>query len=122
MDFQTCTARIDTHCGTLAQQLRRMVLAAGAALMLLASAAVQAQAAPSPAQSGATGAPAGAAASTLLASEIRDRLVHIGYRDLQEIRWADGLYKLKATSADGRAVKLYVDARSGTLVDVHTRR
>ncbi|WP_280189741.1 PepSY domain-containing protein [Delftia sp. PS-11] len=53
--------------------------------------------------------------------EISERIEALGYRDLREIEWDDGLYKVKGLASDGRAVKLYVDGHSGNVLSVRTR-
>lgn len=108
-----------------ARALRHAMVAAGTALVAAAAAMAQAQSMPEPAAPVAAGAATirgMALGPTLTIHEVYDRMVHIGYRDLREIDWDDGLYKVEATSADGRFVKLYVDGRSGTLMGVRTRR
>jgi hypothetical protein len=53
--------------------------------------------------------------------QISERMEGLGYRDLREIEWDDGLYKIKGQSAEGRFVKLYVDGHSGQVLSVRAR-
>lgn len=53
--------------------------------------------------------------------EIFERMEVLGYRDLREIEWEDGLYQVKGQTGDGRPVKLYVDGNNGNVLSVRTR-
>lgn len=53
--------------------------------------------------------------------EISERMEGLGYRDLREIEWDDGLYKVKGQTAEGRYVKLYVDGHNGNVLSVRAR-
>lgn len=54
--------------------------------------------------------------------EISERMEGVGYRNLSEIEWDDGLYKVEGQTGDGRAVKLYVDGNNGAVLSVRARR
>lgn len=49
--------------------------------------------------------------------QIYDRLVAAGYRNIEKITRDDGLYKVRATSANGKRVKLYLHPSSGELLN-----
>lgn len=122
---QTLISRIASHGLT------------GLGIALIASAALVAQV---QAEAAATGAPsvtaqASQAMATTAASvrgtfqgpglsirEISERMEGVGYRNLSEIEWDDGLYKVEGQTGDGRAVKLYVDGNTGTVLSVRARR
>ena len=61
-------------------------------------------------------------APTLTIRDIYDRLQGQGFRDFREIEWDDGRYKVKASSADGRRVKLQLDGRDGTVLSTRYHR
>ena len=91
------------------------------------------------AQAAATGGPsvtvqAGEAVATTVASvrgafqgpglsirEVFERMEVLGYRDLREIEWEDGLYQVKGQTGDGRPVKLYVDGNNGNVLSIRAR-
>lgn len=54
--------------------------------------------------------------------EISERMEAVGYRNLSEIEWDDGLYKVEGQTGEGRAVKLYVDGNNGNVLSVRARR
>lgn len=109
----------------------------GLGIALIASAALAAQV---QAEAAATGAPSVTAqASQVMATsaasvrgtfqgpglsirEISERMEGVGYRNLSEIEWDDGLYKVEGLTGDGRAVKLYVDGNNGNVLSVRARR
>lgn len=121
---QTLISRIASHGLTGLG----MALIAGAALLAQA----QAEAA-TPGQSSmtaqATEAVAISAASVsgafrgpgLSIREIAERMEAQGYRHLSDIEWEDGLYQVDGQTAEGRAVKLYVDGHNGKVLSVRTR-
>jgi uncharacterized membrane protein YkoI len=45
----------------------------------------------------------------------------LGYRNLREIEWEDGLYQVKGMTGDGRPVKLYVDGNNGNVLSIRAR-
>ena len=53
--------------------------------------------------------------------EIFERMEVLGYRDLREIEWEDGLYQVKGQTGDGRPVKLYVDGNNGNVLSIRAR-
>ncbi len=50
--------------------------------------------------------------------QIAERMQGLGYRDLQEIEWGDGVYEVKGRTAEGRLVRLYVDGHSGNVLSM----
>lgn len=54
--------------------------------------------------------------------EISERVEGVGYRNLSDIEWDDGFYKVEGLTGDGRAVKLYVDGNNGKVLSVRARR
>lgn len=108
----------------------------GVGIALIAGAGLVAQV---QAQAAATGGPsvtvqAGEAVATTVASvrgafqgpglsirEVFERMEGLGYRELREIEWDDGLYQVKGQTGDGRPVKLYVDGNNGNVLSVRAR-
>ena len=107
----------------------------GIALIACAALVAQVQArAATPGESSVT-AQAGPAMATAAASmrgafqgpglsirEISERVEGVGYRNLSDIEWDDGFYKVEGQTGDGRAVKLYVDGNNGKVLSVRARR
>lgn len=56
------------------------------------------------------------AADTLSVRAILDKVEAQGYRDISEVEREDGQYEVKATDAEGRKVKIKLDARTGEVV------
>lgn len=57
----------------------------------------------------------------LTLKEVYDRVEAAGYTDIREIDREKGRYEVKATNAEGRAVKLYVDSVSGKIIKEKVR-
>lgn len=87
-------------------------LMAGLALGALAAGAVQAQ--PAAAETAVASA-AATRAPVLDIGQIHERLLAQGWRDVREIEWSKGRYKVKAHDSQGRRVKLYVSASTGEI-------
>ena len=100
-----------------------IALVAGAAMVAQAQTAAEVQAPPAP-----VAAPAMAPmavttpAARLTIRDVYDRLEKQGYRDFKEIEWDDGRYKVKAVASDGRAVKIHMDGRSGSVLGIRHHR
>lgn len=98
----------------LATPSRRLLLVAGAAAALaLGIAQAQTQPPAPTATPASAAAPAAAAAPQLSIRDIYDRMEAAGYRDMREIEFDNGRYKVKARNAQGERVKLDVNAGSG---------
>lgn len=55
--------------------------------------------------------------------QVTEALQRQGYRDIHEVeRESDKLYEVKAYSANGERVELYVDARSGEVLKSEIKR
>lgn len=106
----------------------------GLGMALIAGAALLAQA---PAEAAPTGQPsvsahavatsAAAVRSTfqgpgLSIREISERMQAQGYRHLSDIEWDGGLYQVEGQTAEGRAVKLYVDGHNGNVLSMRARQ
>ena len=103
------------------QQNIRRFLAAIAAGTAVTWGIAQAQAPSTPATQApaATTAPA---AAQLPVRDVYDRVEAAGYRDIREIEWDHGRYEVKASNAQGERVKLYVNATTGAVESIRTRR
>lgn len=55
--------------------------------------------------------------SWLSIPQVHDRLLAAGYRNIEKISRDDGLYKVRATTADGKRVKLYLHPVTGEPLD-----
>ncbi|WP_353235066.1 PepSY domain-containing protein [Diaphorobacter ruginosibacter] len=87
---------------------------------LASHACAQNAGAPAPAVAAA---PAAAAARNVLTiRQIYDRLEAQGYQDIQEIELDHGRYEVKAYDAQGRRMKLYVNAATGAVESSKTLR
>lgn len=60
--------------------------------------------------------PQTAAADTLSVRAVLDKVEAQGYRDISEVEREHDRYEVKATDADGRRVKIKLDARTGEIV------
>lgn len=63
-----------------------------------------------------------AGATALSIPQVSERLTQQGYRDITRIERDDGCYKVRATDASGRRVRLVVDPSTGTIADRRERR
>lgn len=99
-----------------------VALVAGSALVAQAQTAAEVPAAGSVVAASPTAALQRSAAVTpeLTIRDVYDRLAAQGYRDFREIEWEHGRYEVKAQSAQGRPVKVYVDGRSGMVLGLRT--
>lgn len=97
----------------LATPSRRLLLAAGAAAALALGIAQAQTQPPAPTATPASAAAPAAAAPQLSIRDIYDRMEAAGYRDMREIEFDNGRYKVKARNAQGERVKLDVNAGSG---------
>jgi len=61
-------------------------------------------------------------ASALSIPQVTDRLTQQGYRDITRIERDDGCYKVRATDAGGRRVRLVIDPSTGAIADRRERR
>lgn len=66
-------------------------------------------------------APATTSSKRLTIGEVHDKLVAQGYRDIDEIEREDRHFEVKAVDAEGRRVKLDVDATTGKVLDARTK-
>lgn len=57
-----------------------------------------------------------APAEALSVRAILERVEAQGYRDITEVEREHGRYEVKAVDAEGRRVKVYLDARTGEIV------
>ncbi len=57
----------------------------------------------------------------LTMGQIYDKLVAQGFRDIDEIERERDRFEVKATNAEGKRVKLDVDATSGDILDTRTK-
>lgn len=80
----------------------KTTFAASAILALAIAAGVQAQA---PATGG------------LTAAEVVQKAEQAGYSAIEDVEFDDGLWELDATAPDGRRVDLYIDPRTGEILD-----
>ena len=97
-----------------------LVLASAALLTLPAVHAQTPDAQPAPAAAAA--APATAApAARLSIRDIYERASAAGYRDLREIEFEHGRYKVKGYDAQGARVKVYFNATTGAIEDGRRR-
>ena len=98
-----------------------------AAIIALSSAALMAATLPAHAQNAAANAPAAQQATTQVQSDwlnlrqVYDKLEAAGYTDIREIDRERGGYEAKARDSEGRKVKLYIDPRSGEVLNRKTR-
>ena len=105
-----------------------IALVAGAAMVAQAQTAAEVQpaaplAAPAPAvAASAAGMHGQLLGPKLTIRDVYDRLEKQGYRDFREIEWDDGRYKVKAVASDGRAVKIHMDGRSGSVLGIRHHR
>lgn len=76
--------------------------------------------APAMAQSAATQSSAQAQAELTL-GQVYDKLVAQGFRDIDEIERERDRFEVKATNAEGKRVKLEVDAKSGEILDTRSK-
>ncbi|WP_313300072.1 PepSY domain-containing protein [Diaphorobacter sp.] len=53
--------------------------------------------------------------------QIFNKVQAAGYRDVREIEWDDGRYEVKASDAQGKRLKLYVNASTGAVEHVKSR-
>ena len=100
-----------------------IALVAGAAMVAQAQTAAEVQAPPAPVAAPATAPMAVTTpAARLTIRDVYDRLEKQGYRDFKEIEWDNGHYKIKAVASDGRAVKIHIDGRSGSVLGIRHHR
>ncbi|MBC2768944.1 PepSY domain-containing protein [Pusillimonas minor] len=96
-------------------------------IIALSSAALVASAIPAHAQNApatpaaATSATSPAQAQWLNIGQVHEKLVSAGYTDIREIERERGGYEAKALDKEGRQVKLYIDPRSGDVINQRTR-
>ncbi|OXR48924.1 hypothetical protein PuT2_10080 [Pusillimonas sp. T2] len=96
-------------------------------IIALSSAALAVSAIPAHAQTAPATPPAAAAtanpgqAQWLNIGQIHDKLTAAGYTDIREIERERGGYEAKALDKEGRQVKLYIDPRSGDVINQRTR-
>ena len=91
-------------------------LAMGAALVAGGAALV-----PAFAQNAPAAAPMSRAA-WLSIPEIHDKLTAAGYRDIESVERERNRYEVKATTAEGQRVELYVDPHSGEVTKTERKR
>lgn len=63
-----------------------------------------------------------ASPTALSIPQVSERLTQQGYRDITRIERDDGCYKVRATDANGRRVRLVIDPSTGTIADRQGRR
>ena len=92
-----------------------VALGTGAALALAIAHAQAPAPAPAPAAAQAGAAP------QLTIRDVYDRMEAAGYRDMREIEYSSGRYEVEARDAQGRRVKLHVNAGTGAVERTRTR-
>lgn len=50
-------------------------------------------------------------------ADVMQRVEQAGYTDVRDVEFDDGFWEVEATGTDGRRVELYVDPRTGELID-----
>jgi hypothetical protein len=58
-----------------------------------------------------------APAGQMSGADVMQRVEQAGYTDIRDVEFDDGFWEVEATSADGSKVELYVDPRSGEVLD-----
>ena len=61
-------------------------------------------------------------AAWLSIPEIHDKLTAAGYRDIESVERERNRYEVKATTAEGQRVELYVDPHSGEVIKTERKR
>ncbi|HLU77699.1 MAG TPA: PepSY domain-containing protein [Burkholderiales bacterium] len=77
--------------------------------------------APAIAQNADAGQATASTSKRLTIGEVHDKLIAQGYRDIDEIEREDRGFEVKAVDAEGRRVKLEVDAVTGEVLGTRTK-